>query len=328
VTGAIGIVGAGGFGTALARVVAGSGHQVILWSTTRSVVDSINREHMSERLAGVTLPASVRATSDPAELAAGARLVVVAVASTDVRARAQLLGEVLDGRHLLVHAVGASAGPDDTRVSQVLREETPARRIGTLAGPALPADLASGRFAAMVCASPFDEVTRAARSLLNLPPGLRVYTSHDLAGVEASAALSGAYSVALGMADSLSMGPGPRAVLITRVVAEAQRLVVALGGEVRTFSGLAGLGNLLVRTSPGTGENAPGYMYGRALGAGHRPGGDRVPDPVRAIGAGVRLARRLGQRVPVLEAVGRVVDGEATAAEAARALADTVAVEE
>src|SRR5262245_31864237 len=83
--------------------------------------------------------ASVRATGDAGELAARASFVVVAVASTDVRARARELGRHLDGRHLLVHAIGASAGPDDLRVSQVLGEETPVRRIGSLAGPALPA---------------------------------------------------------------------------------------------------------------------------------------------------------------------------------------------
>jgi len=327
---ALGVVGAGGFGTALASVVARSGREVLLWSTTPAVVDEINRERSNRaRLPGVELAAGLRATGDTRELADRARLIVVAVSSADVRDRARRLGEVLDGRHLLVHAIGAAAGPDDARVSEVLAEETAVRRLGSLAGPALPADLVAGRFAAMVCASPFDEVTAEARRFLNLPPSLRLYTGRDLLGVEAAASLSGAYTVAIGMADSLEMGPGPRAVLITRVVAEGQRLVAAMGGEPKTFAGLAGLGNLLVRTSAQSGENAPGYQFGRALGRGERPpSGDRLPDPVRAVGAGARLAGRLRQRAPILEAVARVLAGELDARGAAVALSDTVALEE
>lgn len=327
---ALGVVGAGGFGTALAAVVARAGHEVVLWSTSADVVDEIARGRTSRsRLPGVELAPSLRATTDARELADRVRLVVVAVSSADVRDRARRLGEVLDGRHMLVHAIGAAAGPDDARVSELLAEETAVRRLGSLAGPALPADLVAGRFAAMVCASPFDEVTAAARHFLNLPPALRLYTSRDLAGVEAAASLSGAYGVALGMADSLEIGPGPRAVLITRVVAEGQRLVVAMGGEPKTFPGLAGLGNLLVRTSAESGENAPGYRFGRALGRGERPEeGARLPDAVRAVGAGARLVRKLRLRAPVLEAIARVVDGELDARGAVRLLSDTVALEE
>lgn len=326
----LGVVGAGGFGTALASVVARGGREVVLWSTSPDVVDEINRSRSNRgRLPGVELAPSLRATGSARELADLARLIVVAVSSTDVRDRARRLGDVLDGRHMLVHAIGAATGPEDTRVSELLAGETAVRRLGSLAGPALPADLVAGRFAAMVCASPFDEVTSEARRFLNLPPSLRLYTSRDLLGVEAAAALSGAYTLAIGMADSLEMGPGPRAVLITRVVAEGQRLVAAMGGEPKTFAGLAGLGNLLVRTSAQSGENAPGYQFGRALGRGERPPlGDRLPDPVRAVGAGARLARRLRQRAPILDAIARVVDGELDARGAAVALSDTVALEE
>ena len=333
--GAIGIIGAGRFGTALAAVVGRAGHAVAVWSTTPSVVDEINREHTNRaRLPDVQLPEQVRATGDPAELAARCRLVVMAVSSPEARERARALGDVVDGRHMLVHAIGALAGPHDARLSEVLHDETPARRIGALAGPALPRDLVAGGFAAMVCASPFDEVTQEARRLLNLPPAIRLYTSRDLPGVELSAALSGAYCIAFGMADELGMGPGPRAVLVSRVVAEAQRLVAAVGGEARTFTGLAGLGNLLVRTSPGTGDHAPGYQFGRALGQGDASGappatdGERVPEAARAAGAAVRLARRLGQRAPVLEAISRVIDGHMRPSQAAAALSDTVALAE
>src|SRR3990167_5770848 len=123
----------------------------------------------------------------------------------------------------------------------------PTLKIGALAGPALPGALAIGEFSSMVVASPFDEVVAETRRLLNAPPVLRVYGSKDLSGVELASALSGAYIVALGLADGLGMGAGPRAVLITRAIAEASRLGAALGADPRTFSGLAGLGNILVR---------------------------------------------------------------------------------
>ncbi|HWM88722.1 MAG TPA: hypothetical protein VNO33_22885, partial [Kofleriaceae bacterium] len=141
------------------------------------------------------------------------------------------------------------------------------------------------------------------------------------------------------MGDVLGIGPGPRAVLITRVVAEAQRLVVALGGEARTFTGLAGLGNLLVRTSPGSGDHAPGYQFGRALAQDDMAAADgrspatagterRLPEAALAAATAVRLARRHRQRVPVLEAIARVIDGRLRPSEAAAALSDTVALEE
>src|SRR5690606_11539112 len=101
VTAALGVVGAGAFGTALAAVVGRTGQPVLVWSTGPALVDAINREHRSERLPGVELPEAVRATGDPAELAASARMIAFAVPSTEVRARAAALGASLDGRHLL-----------------------------------------------------------------------------------------------------------------------------------------------------------------------------------------------------------------------------------
>jgi len=130
----------------------------------------------------------------------------------------------------------------------------------------------------------------------------------------------------MGMADSLGMGSGPRAVLMTRVVAEGQRVLEALGGHRETFAGLAGLGNLLVRTDRDS--QAPGYRVGLKLGAGQAPGSGRVPDEVKAVGAGARLAKRAGLRAPVLEEVAKVVAGDSTAALAAAALGEQVATQE
>lgn len=324
----LGIVGAGSFGSALAAVVAGTGRQVLLWSRDAAVVDAINRDRRSPRLPVAVMPPTVIATTDARRIASDSRLIVLAVASTDVRARAREFGRVLDGNHLLVHAVGALAQPGAERVTEVMAQETPVLRLGALAGPALPADLAAGQFSSMVVASRFDEVINEARRLLNAPPVLRIYTSHDVIGVELAAALSGAYTIAIGLADTLGIGPGPRAVLITRGLAEASRLGAAAGGDARTFSGLAGLGNLLGRSRATDGRAARDYAFGQAIAAGQRPPEVDWPEGARAAIAGVGLAERYNVRMPLLRGVAGVLTGQVAVADAARMAADQVATEE
>lgn len=340
----VGIAGAGAFGTALANMVAGAGRDAVLWSTDENVVAEINESHRSEsRLPGITLSPRVSAVADPGELCRRARLIVVAVASGQLVTRARLLGEVCDGDTLFVHAIGALTEPGQRRgssptggalPSEILVAETPALRIGALAGPALPDELCRGRYASMVCASPFAEVTAETRRLCGAPPVLRIYEGSDLAGVELSAALAGAYTIALGIADALEVGPVPRAVLVTRAVAEGARVVEAAGGDKKTFFGLAGLGNLLVR-GPGsapagaTSETAPGsrdYRLGRDLGGGAQP--SVSTEGARAAVALIRVAAKVGVRAPVLAAVAAVVTGELSPGDAAAAAADTVAAAE
>jgi glycerol-3-phosphate dehydrogenase (NAD(P)+) len=173
----------------------------------------------------------------------------------------------------------------------------------------------------MVVASAFDEVRAESRRLLNAPPGLRVYGSKDLIGVELASALSGAYTIALGLCDGLGMTAGPRAVLLTRAVAEGSRLCQAAGGEARTFAGLAGLGNLLVRPN----ERSADYQLGRDLAAG---GAGKPTEGARAALAGAELASRLHVRMPVLAGIAAVISGRASPRDAASLVADTVAVEE
>jgi len=305
---------------------------VLVWSRSPEVVAEINERHSNARLPGVELPPSLRATVDPQELTDSARLLVIAVPSSDVYSRARLLGDVVDPSHLIVHAVGALSVPfDEPRdqanelfVHQVFMEETPVLRVGVLAGPALPNDICGGAFSSVVVASGYDEVIAHARRLLGVPPALRVYGGRDMIGVELSAALSGVYTVAIGMSDALGVGPGPRAVLITRAVAEAARLCVAAGGEQKTFAGLAGLGNLLVRTSAESREYSVDYQLGVGLGRDHELD---LTEGGRAARAGARLAAKLGVRMPVLSAVNAVVSGQLSAAEAAK-MADSVAAQE
>ncbi len=321
----VGIVGAGAFGTGLAVALARAGRRVTLYTRTPSIANAIASTRRCPRLPDVEVPTSVQVIGDVRELAAAARFIVVAVASQDAVARLAELGGVIDGGHLVVHAIGALAGPDDERVSVLVERATPALRIGVLAGPALPRDLGAGQFASMVVASSFDEVLREARRLLNLPPLLRVYGSHDLIGVELASALAGAYTVALGLADGIKVGRGPRAVAITRAVAEASRLSETAGAQARTMSGLAGLGNLLVRAGD---PDDPDYQLGLALAREEPVTSARFTEGARAALAGVRMAKRRGVRMPLLGGLAAVLSGQASIRDAARLAADTVAEEE
>jgi len=320
----IGIVGAGAFGTALGSVLARAGRRVVLWTRDAAVAESIAKKRTCPRLPEAKLPAPLEVTTDPSRLASEARFLVMAVSSTDVRERSKELGSFLDGSHIVVHAIGALATPNNERVSEVMQQGLPTLKIGVLAGPALPADLAVGEYSSMVVASTFDEVATEARRLLNAPPALRVYSSKDLAGVELASALSGAYTVALGLCDGLGMGIGPRAVLITRIVAEASRLGQAAGAEARTFAGLAGLGNLLVRAN----EKSADYQLGRRVADGVVTAETSRTEGARAALAGAALATQLRVRMPVLTGVAAVLSGRAEPREAASLVGDNVAVEE
>lgn len=320
----VGIVGAGQFGTALASVLARAGKPVVLWSRDHEVVRAINMQRTCPRLPSAPLPPPLEATADPKRLAAEARFLVMAVSSTDVAERAREFGAYVDGSHIAVHAIGALAAPTNARVSEVLLQGLPTLKVGVLAGPALPQDLAEGTYSSMVVASAFDEVVAEARRLLNAPPVLRLYGSKDLAGVELASALSGAYTVALGLCDGLGMGAGPRAVLITRACAEAARLVAAAGGQGKTFAGLSGLGNLLVRAS----DRSADYQLGRRIADGVVTADAGRTEGARAALAGAQLAKQLKARMPVLTGVAAVLAGKADVREVATLIGDTVAVEE
>jgi glycerol-3-phosphate dehydrogenase (NAD(P)+) len=296
----LGILGAGAFGTALADVLGAAGRRVVV-------------------------------NADPARVCGEARLVVLAVSSRRARELVPELGKHVDGRHMVVHALGALLAPGgdaaaELRVSELLRRETAVRRIGVIAGPALARDLLERTPAALLVASPHREVVTLTQTLLSSPPALRVYGSPDLVGAELAAAIAGALTVGMGMADALGFGPGPRALLVTRAVAEAARLVVAAGGRERTMSGLAGLGNLLVRSSSASSERSDDYQLGLVVGRGETPA--RESEGARTLPALVRLARTLGVRVPILAGLEGALHERRPIAGAVEALLESHALEE
>lgn len=243
----IGIVGGGPWGVALAAASRRGGSRVTLFS---------RRDHAQPL-------GDVRMTHDLARVAE-ARLIVLAVPSVAARAVARALGDHLDGGHLVVHGVRGLGSDRLETLSEILRDETPARRLGALGGPVQAAELRDGEPSAMVCGSRYPEVLAAVKSAFE-SPSLKVYFTHDLRGLEWASALVGCLSIAIGFAKQSGAGPGLVAALISRAMDEAARIAVAAGAEERTMLGLGGYGDLLASMAL---EDRPEVIVGQALGRG------------------------------------------------------------
>jgi glycerol-3-phosphate dehydrogenase (NAD(P)+) len=245
----VAIVGGGAWGVALAAAASRTGGATML---------------LSRRARAQDLPAGVTLASSEAEVGERARLVVLAVPSGVAREVARSLGGHLGGGHFVVHGVRGLVGDSMETIADVVRDETPVRRLGALGGPALASELAAGLPGVMVCGSRYPEVNRAVREVFNSAT-LRLSTTSDLLGLEWASALVGCLAIAVGYARGAKLGPGLLAAVITRAVEEAARIAAAAGGEERTLLGLAGYGDLLASIAQ---TERPEVLLGEALAAG------------------------------------------------------------
>jgi glycerol-3-phosphate dehydrogenase (NAD(P)+) len=243
-----GVLGGGTWGLSLAKAARRAGTTPILCT----------RRHESGSHTGVTV------TSDLGELAK-AKIIIMAVPSHQAESAARQLGDHLNGNHFLIHGIRGLSGEGLTTVSQILRQETPVRRIGALGGPVQPDELSEGRPSAMVVASAFSDVRSAMAELLS-GPSLHIRTTDDLVGLEWASALVGAVSIGVGFAQARpDISPGLLAALISSAVDESATIAVAAGAKRETFYGLGGYGDLLASIGM---PNRPEVVLGRALAEG------------------------------------------------------------
>ncbi len=300
----IGIVGAGGWGTALAILLAGQGYAVSLWAREEEVCREINELRTNERfLKGVRVPAGVRATCDLGEVARDNALLLVPVPSQHMRSVVRAMRPFLREHHVIVHAGKGIEEGSLLRLSQVMMQELPAdlhSNIGVLSGPSHAEEVSRGVPTAIVVASTSERVTALAQSAL-MCPSLRVYTSEDVVGVELGGALKNVIALATGVADGLGYGDNTRAALMTRGLAEIVRLGTAMGARPLTFLGLSGMGDLIVTCMS---------MHSRNRRAGIEIGlGRRIEDVLRSTPmvvegvpttrAVVKLSHRHGVDMPI-----------------------------
>ncbi len=294
----VGIVGGGSFGLGLARAVERVGNDALIYSRRSAAIPR------SER---------VRGTGELGDLAS-MDLILVAVPSTHVHEVARALGRHIDGRHLVVHVSRGLVGEELRTVSEVLREETAARRLGCLAGPLHARALLEGTPAGGIVGSSFPEVGEVVRDAI-AGSAMRMYQTEDLVGVELASALVGLLALALGFAQQLGFGPGALSVMMTRGLAEAARLGVSFGAEERTFAGMAGVGDLM---SAAFGDDRPEVRLGRALGRGATL--EQAGRDANAYVEGIAIARRMqrhaarrGIEIPITDVLADILDGQMTA---------------
>jgi len=317
----VAVIGAGSWGTTLASRCARHGSTTI-WGLEDEVIEEINERRSNSRyLKGFELPTALRATRSMEEATRQAEVIVMAVPSPYFRAVLQQAAPFVR-RSIPIVSVAKGLEPESLlRMTEVIAELLPDNPRAVLSGPNLAREIVAGYAAGAVVACRDAAVAEALQGLFK--SGLyRVYTTHDVVGVEVAAALKNVVAIAAGMADGVGVGDNTRALVITRGLAELTRLGVAMGGEARTFAGLAGLGDLLATCMSPLSRNR---HVGEQLGRGRKLEDivaemHMVAEGVHTCGLALELAKRHGVEMPIAREIHRVVHGEITALQAYRGL--------
>lgn len=264
----IGIIGSGGWGTALAKVCAEKGHPVQIWALEPEVVAEINQQHTNNTfLPGVELPLSLHASNSIEEVVSGKKYLFTAVPSQWVRSVAKQMAAYLNPEAIII-SVSKGLDPESLKtLTAVLTEALPMvdpNAILALSGPNHAEEVARRIPSATVVATPVLKFAEEVQDLL-ISDVFRVYTNPDRIGVQLGGALKNIIALAAGISDGLGFGDNTKAALVTRGLAEMSRLGVALGAQSPTFAGLSGMGDLFVTASSKHSRNA---WAGRELGKG------------------------------------------------------------
>lgn len=302
----IAVLGAGAWGTALARLLGRNGHAVALWARSPAHAAAIAAAGQNERhLPGAMLGPHVQLTSDLASAVVGADAMVLAV---PVRATDALLDGLPRPRAVVSCAKGF-VDADLVRLSQLVQRKHPGVPVAALSGPNLAAEIGRDRPAAATVASRDDALAHAVQGWFTQPT-FRVYRSADLIGVEVSGALKNVIALAAGMSDALDLGDNTKAALVTRGLAELVRLGTRLGGAVRTFYGLAGLGDLMATcSSAGSRNHQAGERLARGASRADLEASGLTAEGLTTVAHVVAYARAHDLDLPLTSAVHAVVHG-------------------
>ncbi|MGW7018872.1 NAD(P)-dependent glycerol-3-phosphate dehydrogenase [Streptomyces decoyicus] len=305
------VYGTGSWGTAFAMVLADAGCEVTLWGRRTALVDAINNGRTNpDYLPGIELPASVRATTDPARAAHGAEFAVLAVPAQTLRGNLAEWAPLLpDGTVLVSLMKGVELGTAK-RMSEVIEEvaKVPAEQVAVLTGPNLAKEIAARQPAAAVVACADEAVAQRFQTACHTSY-FRPYTNTDVVGCELGGAVKNVIALAVGIATGMGLGDNAKASLITRGLAETTRLGLAMGADAHTFAGLAGMGDLVATcSSPLSRNNTFGTNLGRGMTLQETIAVTKqTAEGVKSCESVLDLARRHGVDMPLTETVVEIV---------------------
>ena len=323
----IGVLGAGTWGTALARLLAENGHDVTIWSALPEELKSMATTHRHPNLPGMQLPAALHYTADMADICAGRDLLVFAVPSVFVRSTAKKAARYLPDGQLIVDVAKGIEEKTLFTLSEVIESELHARpghegcRVVALSGPTHAEEVARD-LPTLIVAAAREEADAQKVQHIFTNPNFRVYTNTDRRGVELGGAVKNVIALAVGVALGLDYGDNAKAALITRGNAELARLGVAMGCQAATFAGLSGMGDLIVTCTSMHSRNLhAGMLIGRGMDVetAKKEVGQVVED-INALPAARRLAKKYKVEMPIVEAMGAILDGRLSARSAVATL--------
>ena len=295
------VLGAGAWGTALAKVLHENGNAVALWDIDAETLEELRHGRSERYLPGVKLPTNWKVEADFARAVGGAECVVLAIPSQFFRP----VAAKLKGHSAILVSVtkGIEFETGDT-MSRILREHAPANRVAALSGPSFAREVALAIPTTVVCACESDSTARTVQGLFHRPE-FRIYRSTDVLGVEYGGALKNIIAIAAGVSDGLGYGDNTKAGLVTRALSEMRRLGVACGAQAETFAGLSGLGDLMLTCFSKQSRNRD---LGERLGRGETMTAIQASHPKLAEGhptarSAHRLARDKKVPTPIIDEV-------------------------
>lgn len=320
----IAVMGAGSWGTAFALVLADAGNTVHMWGRRAELCEAITTTHENpDYLPGIELPELITATADPSAALSGAEVVILAVPSQQLRDNLNDWAKHIPDDAVMVSLMKGVELGTHLRMSEVIAELTGAgpERIAVVSGPNLAREIAQREPAASVVACADMAVAERLQQLCHTQ-AFRPYTNTDVVGCELAGTTKNVIGLAVGVAVGLGFGDNSKASIITRGLAEAARLGMAMGADPRTFMGLAGMGDLVATCSSPLSRNR---TFGEKLGQGLSV--DEVAAQTRQVAEGVKSCRSVselaaahGVEMPIVEHVAALIAGEMTPSELVDAL--------
>ena len=319
----IGVLGAGTWGMALAKVLADAGNRVTVWSAIEQEIDqfSVTRKHPN--LPGMQIPAEILFTKDMAQVCTAQDFLLFAVPSVFVRGTARKAAPYIPDDQIIIDVAKGIENDTLFTMTQIIEDElkNPTVKLVALSGPTHAEEVALDMPTTIVSASASTEAAEQVQELFQ-HTCIRAYTNTDVLGVELSGAMKNIIALASGIATGLGCGDNTKAAIITRGIAEIARLGVAMGCSEQTFGGLAGIGDLIVTaTSVHSRNNRCGMLLGQGVPADEaiRQVG-MVVEGINALPAAMQLMARYQVEMPIVAAVNAIVNEGAAPAGAVHKL--------